>query len=508
MFWLFAIPLLDQTTLTAPTATSFLARPIDAILFDLFIWTGWIPIAITLAWGFVQMWVNYRAGQYVSGYKFVLLAIDVPAMTEQTPKALENLFSNIYGAKSTLTWKEKWIIGKLQPVFSFEIISSEGYIQFLVRTQTRFRDSIEAGIYAHYPDAEINEVEDYVNQFPDDFPNEEYDMWGSEFTLDKDQIYPIRTYVDFEDRMTGEIKDPLGYTLEQMAKMKPGEHFWIQMCIQPTDHDWIKAGVKKINELYGKKEKEQESPILVAIGNVFRWPLELLAHMTTIDLGGLFGLSTEELKKEPIPFLPLQETKIAEAIYNKISKVGMGTKIRILYVGRKNVFVKVNRTAIVKGILNQYANLSLNKFSLFIPQIPKDDYFWMRWVYTRKQRTLMKAYKTRNWGIGANPLFLNTEELASLWHFPTIGFKAPLIKKADARRAEPPVGLPVTHEEQTLPVLAAIEESPSGVRADLSAFEVDSSAIKKDAIGSAEVPKVKPPTKFQDESFVPPNLPM
>jgi hypothetical protein len=46
---------------------------------------------------------------------------------------------------------------------------------------------------------------------------------------------------------------------------------------------------------------------------------------------------------------------------------------------------------------------------------------------------------------------LNAEELATLWHFPTISTKAPLIKKAEARRAEPPVGLPTTFLENTLP---------------------------------------------------------
>ncbi len=196
MFSFFAIPLVEQTIASASTTSGFFSRPIDAILFDLFIWFGWIPIAATLMWGFVQMWVNYRVGQYVSGYKFIVLAIDVPPMTEQSPKALENLFANIYGAKSSLTWKETWIIGKVHPVFSFEIISSEGYIQFLIRTQTRFRDVIEAGIYANYPDAEIAEVEDYAKDFPGDFPNDEYEMWGGEFVLDREQIYPIRTYVD------------------------------------------------------------------------------------------------------------------------------------------------------------------------------------------------------------------------------------------------------------------------------------------------------------------------
>ncbi len=514
MFPLFAIPLVDQATVIAPVANSFFARPIDAILFDLLVWFGWIPIVLTVMWGMVQMFQNTRQGNFVSKLKFVLLAIDVPAITEQTPKALENLFSNLYGAKSTLTWKEIWIVGKLHPVFSFEIISTEGYLQFLVRTQTRFRDIIEAGIYAHYPDAEISEVEDYTNYFPSDFPDEEYDMWGGEFVLDRDEIYPIKTYIEFEDKMTGEIKDPLGNTLEQMAKMKPGEHFWIQIAIQPSTNDWTKKSVKKLNELYGKQEKVKKSVVMSGLESVLAWPIGLIAEMTALDLSGWVG--AEEPEKVERVFLPLQESKEAEAIHRKMTKVGMGTKIRILYVAKKNAFVKVERTGMVKGILNQYADLSLNKFTLFIPQVPKDDYFWMRWAYTRKQRTLMKGYKTRNWGIGANPFVLNAEELASLWHFPAISIKAPLVKKAEARRGEPPVGLPITFEEITLPNYENQLEQPETSKV---ALPPEKSSLPRDAIGSAEVPMVASPTQkskieaereseSEPEGFVPPNLPV
>lgn len=515
MFSLFAIPLVDPTVATTTSfASNFFSRPIDVILFDLLIWFGWIPLAITIAWGIVEIWKNYRIGLYVSHNKFTVLAIDVPAMTEQTPKSLENFFSTLYASKSSITWKEEWIDGKVHPVFSFEIISTEGYIQFLVRTQTRFRDSIEAGIYAHYPDAEISEVEDYTPSFPTEFPNEEYEMWGAEHVLDRPSIYPIRTYVDFEDRITGEIKDPLGHTLEQLAKMRPGEHFWIQILVQPSSHDWTKEGAKRLNQLYGKKEKVKEGLLEKTVNSIMTWPAGILAQLTGLDLTGFFGGAIEE-KKEPTIFLPLQETKEAEAIYYKISKVGLGVKIRTLYVAKKNVFVKVERTTMIKGILNQYANLSLNKFGLFIPQVPKDDYFWMRWQYAKKQRTLMSAYKNRSWGVGGTPFFLNVEELASLWHFPTIGFKAPLVKKAEARRAEPPVGLPITFEENTLPGFVEDAESapipglpimpPSPIK-PTEVVPTPKSPTDRGS-GSAEVSKIKLPTQEED-SFVPPNLPI
>jgi len=518
MLSLFAIPIVQSTASMAPTASSFFSRPIDIILYDILVWFGWIPIALTIAWGIVQMWQNSRQGIYAGTLKYVLLAIDVPSMTEQSPKALENLFSNLYGAKSSLTWKEIWIIGKFNPTFSFEIISTEGYIQFLVRTQTRFRDMIEAGIYAQYPDAEMAEVEDYTQYFPTAFPDDTYDMWGGEFTLDKDFIYPIRTYVDFEDRMTGEIKDPLGHTLEQFAKMRPGEHMWIQILVQPRDNDWAKVGVKRLNELYGKKEKVKKSILVSAIESFIAWPLGLLDTVMETELASLFGLGEEEAKKEPHVLLPLQETKEADALYAKLTKVGMGVKIRILYVANKNAFVKVERTGIVKGILNQYTNLALNKFKLHIPSVPKDDYFWMKWSYAAKQRNLMTAYKKRSWSIGADHVFLNVEELASLWHFPTISIKAPLVKKAEARRGEPPVGLPVTFLENTLAGFDKEEVDFPFASSDEMPFPptlTEKPKTSSEMFDAAAVPILVSPTSQsaikpvpEEETFVPPNLPV
>ena len=39
---------------------------------------------------------------------------------------------------------------------------------------------------------------------------------------------------------------------------------------------------------------------------------------------------------------------------------------------------------------------------------------------------------------------LNTEELATIYHLPDMGVRAPLLPRVEAKRGEPPVGLPIT----------------------------------------------------------------
>ncbi len=535
MLPLFAIQIIQQNgTSSLPIlASSFFNQPIDVMLFDAFLWFGWIPIAITLIWGFSEMWLYERQGRFISGLKFVCLAVDVPALTEQTPKALENLFSTLYAAKSNATFKEKWFLGKLYPVFSFEIISEEGYIQFIIRTQTKFRDVIESGIYAQYPDAEVSEVEDYAAKLPSKYPDERYDMWGGEFVLDKPSHFPIRTYVDFEDQMTGEIKDPLGFTLEQMSKMRPGEHFWFQMLIQPSGHDWQKAGITHVNKIFGVEEKHKSNPWEEVVNTILRVPFDVVNHAIEVDLSTMFGIAGADphAKEAPDPFKafklgPAQQDE-AKAIMKKTVKVGHGTKIRILYVAEKPAFKKGDRAVTIKGILTQYAHLNLNSFKLFGPVSPKDDYPWQVWSYTKKQTNLMKAYQGRSWGTGATPYFLNAEELATLWHFPTINIKAPLVKKAEARRAEPPVGLPVTFLENTLPGYHEEEEEESALKASSHVFESSSEEpldmqplmdALPTVIAPTDIPDSiesktqfmpdRPEEKEDDSNFSPPNLPV
>jgi hypothetical protein len=431
------------------TATGFWNQPVDIILYDILVWFGWVPIMIVMVWGCVQVWLALRQEKWVGSLQYSIMAVDVPAVTEQTPKSLENMFASLWGAYSTLTWKEKWVLGKTQPLFTFEIASHEGYVQFYIRTLTRYRDVAEAGIYAAYPEAEITEVEDYTNWAPGHFPDDEWNMWGTELKLKNPEIFPLRTYLDFEDKISGELKDPLGGILEQLAKMKPGEHFWIQIIIQPYGNDWKKAGETFINKTFGVEPKHKPGLISSALDGVMAWPSAITNEALGIALVGEHG----ETKQEDIwkAFkITMAEKEQVEGVLKKIGKVGYRTKMRLVYIGRKGAYNKLARTAFVKGMFNQFSHLNLNALGLHGDATPKDDYFWQAWTYTAKQGRLLRAYKGRSWGTGATPWTLNVEELATLWHFPSLLVKAPLVKKAEAKRSEPPVGLPIGSDDEDI----------------------------------------------------------
>ena len=133
----------------------------DVIFSKILLLSGQDPLAVTMyifwhwLWiiflGFFihaiyDVWLDGRQGLYTRKWKFCLLAIDIPKNNEQTPKAVENIFQTIAGAHVNFNLIDIHWTGKILDSFSFEIVSIEGNIQFLIRTQTKYRDLIEASV--------------------------------------------------------------------------------------------------------------------------------------------------------------------------------------------------------------------------------------------------------------------------------------------------------------------------------------------------------------------------
>ena len=157
---------------------NFFSLPADEMFRRIILYYGWMIPAIIFLNGAGYVWMAWRRRLFFRKQKFMLLAIDIPRANEQTPKALENMLCYLAGAHGTINLIETYWEGKFQLGFSFEIVGIDGYIQFLVRTPVAFRSLVETAIYSQYPDAEIAEVEDYVNTVPSTFPDPDFDMWG------------------------------------------------------------------------------------------------------------------------------------------------------------------------------------------------------------------------------------------------------------------------------------------------------------------------------------------
>lgn len=407
----------------------------------LFLYGGWLLLLFVIIKGGLRLWLYTRRCKYFSAIDFMLLAIDVPKGNEQSPKAIEHIFSHLQGARSSINFREKWWEGRIHPPLSLELVSIEGYIQFLVRTPIKYRNVVEAAFYAQYPDIEIVEVNDYVDAVPRNYPNEEYDWFGGDIILKKPSPFPIRTYPQFEHPLSGEFKDPLANFLESLGKMKKGEQAWIQFVITPGGESVVKEGGKIVDKFLGREKPPK--PSLVQKG------LDIPAKMVGEVAGQVFGGGAEVKKtekKEADMFKVFNLTKgerdVIESIQDKIAKVAFDVKCRWVYYAKKENFNVGNIYGHMKGFMKQYSTSNLNALGSYRPTLTKGDYFWQKWQVPRKKRELITNFKYRDPDAGGPGFILNIEELATIYHFPAIEVKAPLVKKAESKRAEPPFSLP------------------------------------------------------------------
>jgi hypothetical protein len=370
---------------------------------DILVTYWWAYLPVLLFWLLVDVWGDHNRNKYLTSLDWVMLQIKFPREIAASFKAMEQIFANIHGAYAKdLDWDEKFFEGKVIDWFSFEIAGSGGEINFYIRTLEGHRNLVESSIYAQYPEAEVSKVEDYSQFLEGEVPSEEYDIFGMEMAFIEDDYYPIRTYEYFEDVSGGPRTprvDPLASLSELLGSLKIGEHAWIQFNVEQGDE------VPKFQSISPK------------------------------------------------------DREIAKGIISKTAKIGFNTTIRWVYVAKKDIFSK-SMSAAISGMFKQFAAQNLNGFKPEKTTIPKAKWpvgFMGNWplklipypwevsgTYFKKKK-LFENYLSR--AMGDSQIILNTEELATIYHLPSIEVGAPLLERIEARKGTPPSSLPIKKEE-------------------------------------------------------------
>jgi hypothetical protein len=464
---------LDLTSLLA-----FFQLPLDVILWRFMAYYGWIIIGILLLIEIREMWLLYVQDKFARTVKYVMLAVDIPLLNEQSPRAVENLFTYLGGAHKSISFFEKYWEGLFQLSFSFEIVSIDGYTQFLIRTPSDLKALIESAVYSQYPDAEISEVDDYTEGMPRKFPNEEYELFGSEFIQTANQMYPIKMYEEFEHKLGPDetyFKDPMASLMDMCSSLQKGEQFWFQIIVVPIGFDWMGEADDEIDKIVGKKPKTSLLNTLVdGTMNVVDSVSE-----SVYSLWGDVEDREKEFKPKSMVELRPKEKRRVEGLHMKVSKLGFRAKFRIIYLAKKEVF---NSKKVVNGFVGyvkQFVALDLNNLK------PDLDYTFTSTSYfnrvnranTRKTK-IINNYIHRDPFAGRFPGIFNIAELATIWHFPmSANVRAPLIQKATMKKGKPPMSLP---SEESLSVEAESLEPIYSISGNSGSKAVESNSSDKE----------------------------
>jgi len=395
---------------------------------NVFVLAAWIIVPVFLFALWWELRLHDKRMRFLGGMTWNMLEIRIPRDNLKTPKSMEQVFAALYGAYSFgVSWIARYLEGKVDVWFSFEMVGRDGGVHFYVRTPSQFRHLVESAIYSQYPDAELEEVADYVYEMPARLPNDTYDLWGTGLMLTKDSVYPIRTYHYFEDPKEERRVDPIAAITEAMSKLEGDEMIWVQLLISPVG---AATGVDL------KKQAEEEVKKIIDEKSSKRLTME--GEEISI---GLVGLSEG------------WRTVIKE-IENKASRLAFQTTLRFVYIDRKDSFSPLN-VAAVMGSFQQFNTLNLNaiKSDKLVTKVSgwrgKLFPFYRKVKLLSKKRRIYGYYRARRFGFTNRlrqertlPVF-NIEELATLFHFPASVVKAPKLRAVMSRKGEPPENLPV-----------------------------------------------------------------
>jgi hypothetical protein len=299
----------------------------------------------------------------------VLMQVALPRNAEAKIDVMEQLFSSLYSMKKG-GWEMKFDV---QPTISFEIVGKMEDIRFYVWSPKKLKELIERQIHGAYPDADIQEVDEY-NIF-----SENGKVAYKSYQLGKDNFYPLKMFKDL-------ATDPLSSITSSLAKLGVGEAVAIQVLLSPAESDWQKAGGHFISDT----KKNESDP---------------------------------EKAKFSVP------ARTLEAIESKIGKPGFETSIRVVSVAPDEVLAKSNLTNIGTA-LSQFSG-DLN--NLGGRKIWNKGSFMEDFLYRYQPMfNVMKNHVS----------VLNSEELASIFHFPNRQITTPHIFWLNSKTAPAPAQIP------------------------------------------------------------------
>ncbi|MEK7578923.1 MAG: hypothetical protein AAB460_00050 [Patescibacteria group bacterium] len=419
--------------------------PIGDILGTLFRYAPlWLPVILLFA--FWKLWVASRRALFITGKEPVLLEIRIPKEISKSPLAMEVVMGAFWNPTGEATFVDRYWKGGVRPWFSLELVSIEGQVRFFIWTWKGSVKHIQNSIYAQYPGTEITEVPDYTLEFL--FDPDKADLQGMELALNKPDPYPIKTYVDYglDKDPKEEFKiDPLNQTLEYLGGLGKGEQAWIQIILRAHKSEDKKkggpfAGIKSVEDMFELVPKVQDQ-----MKKTDKWKDDVKVEIEKIvKKRKLQGSGEDDDNNKGVTLTPV-EKEIVGALERSITKSGYDVGIRLIYAAEKDSFNSAHKGAL-GAIFAQYNTGHLNGFKPGFGTgflYPWQDIFG--WRTATRKKEIFNAYRLRAYFHPPHKkkwFVLNSEELATLYHFPGQVAETPTLGRIESTKGEPPVNLP------------------------------------------------------------------
>ncbi len=410
---------------------------------------GWLLFLILMYLMGKKLYMDKINGDFIMSNKPVFLHIKIQKENLTSLLSVEQMFSNFHAMHTNFTFAETYFEGKINLWLSLEIVSIGGKISYIIRSPEKNVNLVMTSIYAHFPNAEISQVEDYMKNLDHwDHHHSSWDLWGTEFKMLKDESYPLKTWREFEHPTAEEpIIDPLAPMLEALSRAEAHELIAYQIIIKPiADPEWVKHSQDVVKEL--KEEKKHAKPGLISS------ILHFGGNKTLFEIaagGGSHGGHDEEPKQPKVMRMTEGEKNVLAGIEMKMTKPGYKSKVRFLYIAPKDKWDPSKRAAMI-GAVRNFGSATSNGLK------PDVSGTWTNYnhrlfkglekpfvdfMILEKKHLFLKGFVRRSAWIGADAFLLNCEELATIYHFPLASVSTAPVERIEIKRGQPPANLPV-----------------------------------------------------------------
>lgn len=408
-----------------------------AATFAVLVYISPVVLPIGLFFAFWIVWIRYLRHAFWFNNPMILLEIQLPSEVEKTPAAMELFLAALWNTGGETTFIQRIWKGQFRPIWTLEIAGNEGQVRFYLHLRKAWKNIVEARLYGQYPEAKITEVDDYASKI--NFNLDEYELFGSEYEKGGAvaQALPIRSYVDYGLHMAPDKPeqqvDPITNTLELFGSIGKDEYFWMQIIMRARKKDeWY--GFYKSRDQFAEPAKEE------------------IKKITEGAIKRAQALTDDEAEKKKVGtrgamLLTGGEKLRVEAIERSLTKLIFECGFRVVYFAKRGKYNGINAGAIIRFFdafrYPDYNALGVTRGTSYF------DYPWQDWGNIRKsieKNNLFNNYKNRAYfyvPLDQAPVFMTTEELATLWHLPSSVVKTPSLDRVASRRSEAPPNLPV-----------------------------------------------------------------
>ncbi len=381
--------------------------------------------------------------------KYTVLTVRVAKENENGPMVAEQIFATLHGIESKFSFWQK-LSGYSSDNVSFEIASLNRSIRFYVAFPEKLRNLVEGQIYAQYPDVEIEDCTDYAANVE----NVENAV-GTELKFNEADVFPIKRYPQFEDKLARVAIDPIAGITSSLVKFDDiADQAWVQVVVTPLSDRWrvvftkcvriLKKGllgnVQLLTRIYAQAFTTRKLwPKIVFFPLYFLFWIQGFLITAKFDSdrmsSGGSGLSSSDDIDE-LTSRDHQRESNMDAAMDKVVRPLFEVAIRLVHIpkNKNEQRAKIKLREIV-GSFKQFNFPHLNGFEI------------EGFEYGSK---IVNAYKKR---IINNGMVLNNEELATIYHMPNLLVKTPTIYWVQSRKLEPPADLPDETNAEAITVL-------------------------------------------------------